>query len=39
VRYDCGTQAGFLEATVQVALARADVQQDFKHYLKTLSLD
>ena len=39
VRYDCGTQAGFLEATVHVALARADVQQDFKHYLKTLSLD
>jgi len=37
-RYDCGTQAGFLEATVHLALNRVDLQADFKHYLRGLHL-
>lgn len=37
-RYDCGTQAGFLEATVHLALNRADLQADFKQYLRGLDL-
>jgi UTP--glucose-1-phosphate uridylyltransferase len=38
-RYDCGTQAGFLEATVHLALNRVDLQADFKQYLRDLDLD
>ena len=38
-RYDCGTQAGFLEATVHLALNRVDLQADFKQYLRGLDLD
>jgi len=38
-RYDCGTQAGFLEATVHLALSRVDLQADFKQYLRGLDLD
>ena len=38
-RYDCGTQAGFLEATVHLALSRVDLQGDFKQYLRGLDLD
>ena len=37
-RYDCGTQAGFLEATVHLALNRLDLQADFKQYLRGLDL-
>ncbi len=37
-RYDCGTQAGFLEATVHLALNRVDLQADFKQYLRGLYL-
>jgi UTP--glucose-1-phosphate uridylyltransferase len=37
-RYDCGTQAGFLEATVHLALNRVDLQTDFKQYLRGLDL-
>ncbi len=37
-RYDCGTQAGFLEATVHLALNRVDLQADFKQYLRGLDL-
>ena len=37
-RYDCGTQAGFLEATVHLALNRPDLQADFKQYLRGLDL-
>jgi len=37
-RYDCGTQAGFLEATVHLALNRVDFQADFKQYLRGLDL-
>ena len=37
-RYDCGTQAGFLEATVHLALNRVDLQADFKQYLRDLDL-
>ena len=37
-RYDCGTQAGFLEATVHLELNRVDLQADFKQYLRGLDL-
>ena len=37
-RYDCGTQAGFLEATVHLALNRVDLQADFKQCLRGLDL-
>ncbi len=37
-RYDCGTQAGFLEATVHLALNRVDLQAGFKQYLRGLDL-
>ncbi|MDN5250946.1 UTP--glucose-1-phosphate uridylyltransferase GalU [Betaproteobacteria bacterium LSUCC0117] len=37
-RYDCGTQAGFLEATVHLALKRVDLHADFKQYLRGLDL-
>ena len=37
-RYDCGTQAGFLEANVHLALNRVDLQADFKQYLRGLDL-
>ena len=37
-RYDCGTQAGFLEATVHLSLNRVDLQADFKQYLRGLDL-
>lgn len=34
-RYDCGTQAGFLKVTVDLALARSDVGATFCQHLKT----
>ena len=35
-RYDLGDKLGFLQATVEFALRRADLGADFKAYLKTL---
>ena len=32
-RFDCGTKAGFLQATVSFALAREDLQEEFFQYL------
>ncbi|MBK7655654.1 MAG: UTP--glucose-1-phosphate uridylyltransferase GalU [Betaproteobacteria bacterium] len=37
-RYDCGSQEGFLEATVELALQHAEVGESFRTYLKTLTL-
>jgi UTP--glucose-1-phosphate uridylyltransferase len=37
-RYDCGSKEGFLEATVELALAHPQVGESFRSYLKTLKL-
>ena len=37
-RYDCGSKEGFLEATVELALAHAEVSEGFRAYLKGLKL-
>jgi UTP--glucose-1-phosphate uridylyltransferase len=37
-RYDVGTRQGFLEATVEFALRREDVGEEFATYLKGLKL-
>ena len=37
-RYDAGDKLGFLKATVEFALKREDLGQDFSNYLKSLSL-
>ena len=37
VRYDCGSKAGFLRATVAFALAREDVSEDFAGYIRQLA--
>lgn len=37
-RYDVGNKLGFLEATVEFALRRDDLQQEFRDYLKGLNL-
>jgi UTP--glucose-1-phosphate uridylyltransferase len=37
-RYDAGDKLGFLKATVEFALRRADLGEDFRKYLKSLSL-
>ncbi len=37
-RYDTGDKLGFLKATVEFALARPDLADDFRRYLKDLSL-
>ncbi len=37
-RYDCGSQRGYLQATVALALARQDVGPDFGKYLRELDL-
>ena len=36
-RFDCGSKAGFLRATVAFALARADLRDDLSAYLQTLT--
>ncbi len=36
-RYDCGSKLGYLEATVELALAHDDLGADFKAYLKRLT--
>ena len=33
-RYDCGSKAGFLQATVSFALARAELQDEFAAFLR-----
>ena len=38
-RYDCGSKAGFLEATVELALLHPEVGENFRNYLKNLKLD
>ncbi len=35
-RYDCGSKEGFLEATVELALAHPEVGTGFRDYLKSL---
>ncbi len=35
-RFDCGSKAGFLQATVAFALARPDLRDEFSHYLQHL---
>jgi len=37
-RYDCGSKEGYLEATVELALAHPDLGEDFRAYLKRLVL-
>lgn len=37
-RYDVGDKLGFLQATVEFALARPDLKERFQNYLKSLSL-
>jgi UTP--glucose-1-phosphate uridylyltransferase len=37
-RYDCGSKEGFLEANVELALQHPVLAEDFRRYLKTLSL-
>lgn len=37
-RYDVGDKLGFLQATVEFALAREDLSEKFRDYLKTLKL-
>ncbi|MES2512292.1 MAG: UTP--glucose-1-phosphate uridylyltransferase GalU [Pseudomonadota bacterium] len=37
-RYDCGSKSGFLEATVELALQHPEVGENFRAYLKQLSL-
>ena len=35
-RFDCGSKAGFLQATVAFGLAREDLRDEFSHYLDEL---
>lgn len=37
-RYDCGSKEGFLQATVELALAHPEVGAQFREYLKSLEL-
>jgi UTP--glucose-1-phosphate uridylyltransferase len=37
-RYDCGSKEGFLQATVELALAHPEVGGQFRDYLKSLAL-
>ena len=36
-RFDCGSKAGYLQATVAFALARPDLREEFAEFLSTLS--
>ncbi len=38
IRYDCGNKEGFLQATVELALAHPEVGGQFRSYLKSLEL-
>ncbi len=35
-RFDCGSKAGFLQATVAFALARDELREEFAHYLREM---
>ncbi len=35
-RFDCGSKAGFLQATVAFGLARPDLRDEFSHYLEEM---
>ena len=35
-RFDCGSKAGFLQATVSFALGREDLQDEFSHFLRDI---
>jgi UTP--glucose-1-phosphate uridylyltransferase len=37
-RYDTGSKLGFLQATVELALKRADIGEAFREYLRTIDL-
>ena len=37
-RFDCGSKLGFLEATVELALEHPEVGEDFRRYLKSLTV-
>ena len=37
-RYDCGSKVGFLQASVELALAHAEVGAEFRDYLKQLNV-
>jgi len=37
-RYDCGSKEGFLQASVELALAHPEVGAEFREYLKSLKL-
>jgi UTP--glucose-1-phosphate uridylyltransferase len=37
-RYDAGTTMGWLQATVELALARPDMGREFREYLRTLDI-
>jgi UTP--glucose-1-phosphate uridylyltransferase len=36
MRYDCGSKAGFLQATVAFGLSRPDLRDEFAHYLNDM---
>jgi UTP--glucose-1-phosphate uridylyltransferase len=38
-RFDCGSKSGFLQATVSFGLARDDLKDDLRAYLKSVCLD
>jgi UTP--glucose-1-phosphate uridylyltransferase len=38
IRYDTGTKLGYLRATVEYALRRPDLGEEFRQYLRTLDL-
>ncbi|HYF84156.1 MAG TPA: UTP--glucose-1-phosphate uridylyltransferase GalU [Clostridia bacterium] len=37
-RYDIGSKLGFLQATIEFALKREELSQDFREYLKTIDI-
>ena len=39
IRYDCGSKIGYLEATVQYALKHPELADEFKAYLKKITVD
>lgn len=38
-RFDCGSKSGFLQATVSFGLARDELRDDLRSYLRSISLD
>ncbi|KHA50515.1 UTP--glucose-1-phosphate uridylyltransferase GalU [Sulfitobacter geojensis] len=38
-RFDCGSKSGFLQATVSFGLAREELRDDLRTYLKSIMLD